>query len=918
MSSEHGVSSVQESSADRHAETGPPPWSARAHLFAAAGLLHDCGKLLEPAGVPLPAGVERMQEQICPVRDGRSTHRHVLYSLLGVEHRTAAWGGLHAGQLRDLVAYHHRPRTGEQGDAIMVAADCLASGHDRRARDAAADPAGRVTALRPVLASVSLNKSRRAKHDPSAWHVPARVLDFTDPDTFLPAEGESSIDAYRASCRGLADHFLAAIRVFEAPSDEACVEHLSALMQRLTHAIPQSRSQDEVPDTSLYDHSRVVAAFAAAMAVQFRDGGPDDPDQVRAQARFRLFHFRIRSIQDFIFRILPPLEEPGIEAVRGERGLAKTLRARSFYLSLLTCAIARRTLHACGLPITNLLIDAGGRGSILLPDDPAVITRLRAVLKDVRAWVRRTLLGTAQVDLMLGDSLAADAFAPERFSATWDREQRLLESARIRPPFDGLAASDGRWSDSGWIERTANGLPVDRAEMHVKFRTLGTALPRAQTLVIGRTGQSVEGASVNLNVAGISCALHDLPPHRVHVPDGMLAFAIDLPSDDPRDPAALARPFIIIANHVPIAGEEELHALEMRDRHQAEAGETDETAADDDDDRARAGQPLTFGHLARLSRRALDETPDQDPGFHAHAMLGSLKADVDSLGKIMSRGLAHGPGGASARSIGRMCGLSRSLDLFFKGFLQARLRSEFPRVYTVFAGGDDLFLIGPWLDVIRLAKRLNDWFTRFACGNPDVTISAGVILTHPAAPVRALAHDGEEAVERSKGSGKNRITIGSLTMGWEDWQEGLALAGTLIRNEAGCLPAQLYRFYRFGRMAAEVEARQGRESARQKHASRGHACEDDEKPLPADAFRWRSQMSYDLRRNLVFDPKKVEEREPQACARQALHMRLTGQQGRKLAGGGALQVGAMLAIYAQRGEPRKTQNHDESAISGRR
>jgi CRISPR-associated protein Csm1 len=43
---------------------------------------------------------------------------------------------------------------------------------------------------------------------------------------------------------------------------------------------------------------------------------------------------------------------------------------------------------------------------------------------------------------------------------------------------------------------------------------------------------------------------------------------------------------------------------------------------------------------------------------------------------------------------------------------------EFRNTYTVYAGGDDLLLIAPWLTAIRLVQRLRTDFGRFVNGTP--------------------------------------------------------------------------------------------------------------------------------------------------------------------------------------------------------
>ena len=62
-----------------------------------------------------------------------------------------------------------------------------------------------------------------------------------------------------------------------------------------------------------------------------------------------------------------------------------------------------------------------------------------------------------------------------------------------------------------------------------------------------------------------------------------------------------------------------------------------------------------------------------------------------------------------------MAALSRQLNAFFAIYLPALCQSEtgFSNTYTVFAGGDDFFLMGPWRSQIQLAARMRNEFTRW-------------------------------------------------------------------------------------------------------------------------------------------------------------------------------------------------------------
>src|SRR5207245_2101756 len=104
--------------------------------------------------------------------------------------------------------------------------------------------------------------------------------------------------------------------------------------------------------------------------------------------------------------------------------------------------------------------------------------------------------------------------------------------------------------------------------------------------------------------------------------------------------------------------------------------------------------------------------------------LGLLKGDVDYLGQIFSGGLGED------LSISRYATLSRMLDLFFSGYLNTLMQEKaYANTYTVYAGGDDFFLISDWESALCLADRLESDFRAYTCHNPNITLSIGLAVT---------------------------------------------------------------------------------------------------------------------------------------------------------------------------------------------
>jgi CRISPR-associated protein Csm1 len=166
------------------------------------------------------------------------------------------------------------------------------------------------------------------------------------------------------------------------------------------------------------------------------------------------------------------------------------------------------------------------------------------------------------------------------------------------------------------------------------------------------------------------------------------------------------------------------------------------------------GGVLEFSEIAQRSEGA--------------AYLGLLKADLDRLGAIFRRGLG------GAMSISRLATLSSAIDLFFTGWIgcladrtAVRLGHEENPFYIMYAGGDDLLLVGPWDATIALAQDLEADLHRFCCGNANLTVSAAVECVKPHLPVRRFARMLATALDRAK-EDRNRIQLFGASVPWRD------------------------------------------------------------------------------------------------------------------------------------------------------
>ncbi|MBF4102231.1 hypothetical protein INT80_01790 [Gallibacterium anatis] len=97
-----------------------------------------------------------------------------------------------------------------------------------------------------------------------------------------------------------------------------------------------------------------------------------------------------------------------------------------------------------------------------------------------------------------------------------------------------------------------------------------------------------------------------------------------------------------------------------------------------------------------------------------------------------------------------MAALSRQMNQFFSLWLPAYCVEHQQNMYTVFAGGDDFFLIGPWYSTQKLAFAMQQNFARYVAKNPEIHFSSGMVMTKVGTPVHRLGEMAEEALKKRK------------------------------------------------------------------------------------------------------------------------------------------------------------------------
>ena len=797
---------------------------------ALAALLHDLGKFAERARIPeaqtkdADGNTRRdLNTQLyCPSPKGRHTHIHAAYTaiafdllerdfpeLVGEEMTPfAPWRNKNADDsIINAAARHHRPETFLQW--VIATADRLASGFEREefaayneADDETRTKKNHYTARQlTLLETIRLtpDQSEKEKFD---WRYPLKPL---APSALFPVKAEGyekdgNVEA-QEEYRALWEQFIAALQKIPQAHRRQLplwLDHFESLWLTFTQAIPAATSFNIKPDVSLYDHSKAVAALAVALwrwhhdnqntgqpaqeqlRVMWGQGRKDSEEARRAwdEKKFLLIQGDFFGIQDFIFTT-------GGET---QRQAAKLLRGRSFYVSLLTECAALKVLDALDLPSTSQVTNAAGKFLIVAPNTISVIEKLQSCQTELNKWFLQHTFGESGIGLAWLPASAADFRSTEgdrspfrilikclfeqleetklkRFSLCGALPAPVLFTEFL-DQFDntkGVCAVDGRSPGTVKLEKERDAWASALAADHIQ---IGKWLAGYDRLLITR--ESLEHHTLKVSIFGYWVSFTESEgvtggfSREAETGNLVRAWDFSLPqlADAPLWNGYARRS---INAYIPRFGD-----LGNYDEERYKGLEKPESEE----------EPKTLNHLAcddivRVVR-------DDEERLVGEKALMTFKGDVDNLGQIFQKGLEK-------PTFAKMAALSRQMNAFFSIWLPWKCQSEFPNTYTVFAGGDDFFLIGPWHSTIKLAQHMRQDFEQFVAQNSDIHFSAGLSMTKPKLPIRHLAEMAEEALEQAKALNpakaqvlpKNAVTCFGIPTRWSQFEDLLKREATL-------------------------------------------------------------------------------------------------------------------------------------------
>lgn len=741
--------------------------------IAIAALLHDIGKFSERASVEIPQDyVNNNQTLYQPKYDHRYTHKHSLYTAYFFESFSKYFpekilkGSTAENSLINLAAMHHKPSSPEQ--LLIREADILSSGIERKEYEDTESKSRmpKDIPLSTIFEDISITEDWK-ENKPENFNY-SYPLTTVSPQSIFPIKNDKLQELNYNELYNQFIEFFKKIPHIEYPP--LWLEHLDSLLFLFTSFIPSATvTRDEtgdfkeiITDISLYDHSRLTAAFATALYMYHKQTNSLNESFIkdRDSEKFLLIEGNFYGIQDFIFS----------EMGDTKKNAAKLLRGRSFYVSLLTELASDFILEKVGLPTSSVVTNAAGKFIIILPNTTDVQEKLKEAEQDINNWLIKNFYGEVSVGISMVSASFNGLINRENLSKIMKTIGKGSEERKFSK-FDILKYSgaittylDNFSSEFGVCplcnKRPARGRNKIEEEylcdMCFDHVNIGRGLTSEDLMVIAEKDADLRDKLRipiydRYQLAFVTGKLKNL------VEAGKIKHFWDI-SSLWQSGAFKTEPFTLklINGYVPRFTEEHKKPEILE---KLKYGESEEFIKEIDK-LSNFGGILSFAHLGKL---CLQKRNSEYQGVSA---IGIFKADVDNLGTIFMKGLRK-----EKRTFSRYTTLSRQLNLFFSLYVPYLCRTEFSNIYTVFTGGDDLFVIGPWTEIFDFAERINKDFHRYCCENREITLSAGIYITKGETPLVNIAKFSEEALDKSKKEGKNRLTVFDVSVSWQEFKE---------------------------------------------------------------------------------------------------------------------------------------------------
>jgi len=600
---------------------------------------------------------------------------------------------------------------------LIDAARCLAAGVSNLQRQ-------KTPYLQSIFNSLDQEKTQ-------AVYLPLEVMQMTKaifPKTTTRGEGaeeQAKIwQAFEKEVKNLSDLSLSG----------AYVDTLLHLLYKYTTNIPCGYQGME--DVSHYDLAKLTAGIALCLH-RWEEGRENSPgvsfDLQGTDEPLLLISGDLSGIQDYIYDII-------------SKYASKNLKGRSFYLQMLSTSVLFSLLDALDLYQGNVIYDSGGSFYLVAPNTEEMKLKLEKFVSHLTEELFRQhktslFLALDWVALNQADLLEGQLQQKmKKLAGQLDDIKQQKFKTKIESDYDAFFGKEVE-KGSGQIRDITTGEAIDeQVEDIFEFSKDTGRFNKVSNKSIGIEQHFVSDLTAQQIILGQelkkleywilspeSLAKLDTSLQKVEIQPcgtGLYNYFISAQQYEKlnnRFPSSGLRIFRI-NNLDPIS-------QFIIDKGQHSYGYL--FYGGDDYPTDIKDKPMTFSEMAGALESEKEKTYGEEYKKKEinFKRLGILRMDVDDLGYFFRNGIP-----ANRLSLTRYTTLSRQLDFFFKGYLNHLWQEETEikaRSQIIYSGGDDLFIVGKWDLMIRLAEKIKTAFNEWVCSNPQLGISGGLsIVTH--------------------------------------------------------------------------------------------------------------------------------------------------------------------------------------------
>ncbi|MBW2049968.1 MAG: type III-A CRISPR-associated protein Cas10/Csm1 [Deltaproteobacteria bacterium] len=835
------------------------------HLVVLGALLHDIGKLFERGDVFADARKDPIYLGMCKEQAGNPTHLHAAHTGAFCDWIEEKFDCLRRRDDRSWkrwCAAHHREDEGDIEATIIRLADRLSSS-ERDEGIYYKPQIHKKTRLEPVMERVFLAKNGDTFF--SRYRYPLVRL-TSDKTGLFPVKGtelklkemenaggniknprewshlisdEPMSDAYKALSSGLMDDLSILSENCPGMELENLLATLPMILERYTANVP-SATNIRHPDISLFDHLRTTAAIAQALYLfQMEQENPLKGINVDDEPKWLLACGDFSGIQKFIYNLT-------------NKGAAKGLRGRSFYVQYFCRICANFIVRELELTALAQLYNSGGKFYLLLPAH--FKTGLLKARQSVNEWLLKEFGGEIFLGLGIAE-VTARMFRQGAMHTAWKQTAEDLERDRLNKFREFLSPA--------FFEPMRDFDPTKSCPVCGSRRMKDRDEKCAACARLETVGSSLKDTDAILTLWGKEDEVKRAKSI-LQLGDGRIfsfsAFGA----------------YCLLIHHI----DKKRECLSSLGSFKGECVFLNEFADRSFKDLPLPNCTISGMYLGKWERDRQKNDNGDAWDFNDYAdnstgikRLGILRMDVDNLGLVFINGInfpqrnhvtlkgkrADGWGdvqrsnGGIVRkpmaSISRMVTLSRQLNNFFSGYVPTLLKEdEFDKCQIVYAGGDDLFVIGSWDQLPLLAKKVRNEFKKFCCFNPDFSISGGLVLQRKKYPIYKGAQLAGHAEKRAKSLRKiwnksaseiekDAFCFLEVPVTWEDFELAECIKSMLeseMERNKGFL-SFLIRMNAWNKAFVHSVTRQ-----------RGFTLPEAWKRIEYGAWRWRT--AYQLRR----------------------------------------------------------------------